>query len=250
MSEPAASPPSFDPAVVIRSRAYISALVLAAVLGVPISVIAYGFLALVAVVQQYVFVGLPESSPRGSRSCLVAGSLVGAVWAVDGVDHPVSAGNRGPLTGFRLQDGRRSAQRPGARGHYSRGTDHAQPGCGARAGGSADRDRWRPRGVGGAPGEEGRSADGPDDHGVGRQLRSDQYPARIPRARCIPDHGGRRDRGNDAEPDGPARTARFRRRGAGVRRLGRLDRAGQLLAGAARRCRLRCRRPWRRWAGR
>ena len=60
MSEPAASPPSFDPAAVIRSRAYISALVLAAVLGVPISVIAYGFLALVAAVQRFVFVGLPD----------------------------------------------------------------------------------------------------------------------------------------------------------------------------------------------
>jgi len=73
MSEPAASPPSFDPAVVIRSRAYISALVLAAVLGVPISVIAYGFLALVAVVQQYVFVGLPEQ---------VLGGPVPAWWPV------------------------------------------------------------------------------------------------------------------------------------------------------------------------
>ncbi|WP_312178975.1 chloride channel protein [Arthrobacter sp.] len=73
MSEPAASPPSFDPAVVIRSRAYISALGLAAVLGVPISVIAYGFLALVAVVQQYVFVGLPEQ---------VLGGPVPAWWPV------------------------------------------------------------------------------------------------------------------------------------------------------------------------
>ena len=60
MSEPAASPPSIDPVVVIRSKPYIAALVLAAVLGVPISVIAYGFLALVAAVQQFVFVGLPD----------------------------------------------------------------------------------------------------------------------------------------------------------------------------------------------
>lgn len=60
MSGPAASPPNFDPAVVIRSKQYISALVLAAVLGVPISAIAYGFLALVAAVQRYVFGGLPN----------------------------------------------------------------------------------------------------------------------------------------------------------------------------------------------
>ena len=60
MSEPAASPPSIDPVAVIRSRPYIAALVLAAVLGVPISAIAYGFLALVAAVQRYVFDGLPN----------------------------------------------------------------------------------------------------------------------------------------------------------------------------------------------
>ncbi|WP_218160873.1 chloride channel protein [Arthrobacter sp. ov118] len=60
MSGPAASPPTFDPVVVIRSRPYIAALVLAAVLGVPISIIAYGFLALVSAVQQFVFVNLPN----------------------------------------------------------------------------------------------------------------------------------------------------------------------------------------------
>ena len=42
-------------------------------MGVPISVIAYGFLALVAVVQQYVFVGLPEQ---------VLGGPVPAWWPV------------------------------------------------------------------------------------------------------------------------------------------------------------------------
>ena len=61
MSKPAApAPPSIDPAVVIRSKPYIAALVLAALLGVPISAIAYGFLALVAAVQRYVFDGLPN----------------------------------------------------------------------------------------------------------------------------------------------------------------------------------------------
>ncbi|MEV7648581.1 chloride channel protein [Arthrobacter sp. NPDC089319] len=61
MSEPAASPPTnLDPLQVIRSRRYIAALVLAAILGVPISVIAYGFLALVTALQQYVFVELPS----------------------------------------------------------------------------------------------------------------------------------------------------------------------------------------------
>lgn len=60
MSQPAASAPGIDPLVVIRSRPYIAALVLAAVLGVPISILAYGFLALVAAIQRFVFVGLPS----------------------------------------------------------------------------------------------------------------------------------------------------------------------------------------------
>ncbi|HEX9226630.1 MAG TPA: chloride channel protein, partial [Arthrobacter sp.] len=59
-SEPAAPPPSIDPASVIRSRPYIAALVLAAALGVPVSIIAYGFLAFVAAVQRFVFDGLPN----------------------------------------------------------------------------------------------------------------------------------------------------------------------------------------------
>ena len=47
---PAASggPAAIDPVAVIRSRRYIAALVLAAILGIPISAVAYGFLALVS----------------------------------------------------------------------------------------------------------------------------------------------------------------------------------------------------------
>ncbi|HSU34280.1 MAG TPA: chloride channel protein [Propionibacteriaceae bacterium] len=60
MSEPAASPPGLDPAAVIRSKPYLAALLLAAILGAPVSAVAYGFLALVAAVQRFVFVGLPN----------------------------------------------------------------------------------------------------------------------------------------------------------------------------------------------
>ena len=42
---PAGGPPAPDPVALIRSRQYITALVLAALLGIPISAIAYGFLA-------------------------------------------------------------------------------------------------------------------------------------------------------------------------------------------------------------
>lgn len=50
---------AMDPVAVMRSRAYLSALVLAAVLGIPISALAYGFLALVSQIQQFLFQDLP-----------------------------------------------------------------------------------------------------------------------------------------------------------------------------------------------
>ena len=53
-------PPGIDPVAVIRSKPYIAALVLAAILGVPISAVAYGFLALVSAVQRFIFEELPN----------------------------------------------------------------------------------------------------------------------------------------------------------------------------------------------
>jgi hypothetical protein len=66
-------PPTPDPAAVIRSWPYLTALVLAAILGVPISVIAYGFLALVSQIQQYLFQDLPA---------MVVGDPAPAWWPV------------------------------------------------------------------------------------------------------------------------------------------------------------------------
>jgi H+/Cl- antiporter ClcA len=53
-------PAALDPVAVIRSKRYIAALVLAAITGIPISAIAYGFLVLVGVIQRYLFVQLPN----------------------------------------------------------------------------------------------------------------------------------------------------------------------------------------------
>lgn len=53
-------PPPFDPLAIIRSTQYIRLLVLAALLGVPLSAIAYGFLALVMWIQRAVFTDLPN----------------------------------------------------------------------------------------------------------------------------------------------------------------------------------------------
>ena len=57
---PAGGPPAPDPVALIRSRQYITALVLAALLGIPISAIAYGFLALVTAIQRFLFFDLPN----------------------------------------------------------------------------------------------------------------------------------------------------------------------------------------------
>ncbi|MFI7062487.1 chloride channel protein [Kribbella sp. NPDC050124] len=50
-----------DPSAVIRSRPYLVALLLAAILGIPISAIAYGFLALVGAIQEALFDDLPQA---------------------------------------------------------------------------------------------------------------------------------------------------------------------------------------------
>src|SRR6476620_11534439 len=50
---------ALDPKKVVRSKAYLSALILAAILGIPISVVAYGFLARVAKIQGYLSDDLP-----------------------------------------------------------------------------------------------------------------------------------------------------------------------------------------------
>ena len=54
------APAPLDPLAVIRSKQYIGLLVLAAILGIPLSAIAYGFLALVLTIQSYVFTDLPN----------------------------------------------------------------------------------------------------------------------------------------------------------------------------------------------
>jgi H+/Cl- antiporter ClcA len=53
--------PDLDPMAVLRSRGYVGLLVLAAVIGVPISAAAYGFLALLTGLQGWVFTDLPEA---------------------------------------------------------------------------------------------------------------------------------------------------------------------------------------------
>jgi hypothetical protein len=61
-----------DPVALLRSRSYLMLLVLAAILGMPISAAAYGFLALASYLQQEIFTHLPHglgfsTEPYGGR---------------------------------------------------------------------------------------------------------------------------------------------------------------------------------------
>lgn len=59
MTTPTATNPA-DPLALLRERRYVALLVLAAILGVPIAAIAFGFLKLVDVLQKAVFTQLPS----------------------------------------------------------------------------------------------------------------------------------------------------------------------------------------------
>jgi H+/Cl- antiporter ClcA len=65
MSSPSGQPPS-DPLTLLRSAAYVKLLVLAALIGVPVSAVAYGFLWLVSVLQDALFKDLPEAIGFGA----------------------------------------------------------------------------------------------------------------------------------------------------------------------------------------
>ncbi len=96
-------PATLDPAVVIRSRAYLSALLLAAILGVPIAVVSYGFLALVTKIQDYLFQDLPGDLFTGGMPAwwplpwlALCGLLVGAT-----IRYFPGNGGHSPAFGFK-----------------------------------------------------------------------------------------------------------------------------------------------------
>ncbi len=91
-----------DPVAVLRSRAYLSALVLAALLGIPVSAVAYGFLALVSKIQEWLFTDLPDHLFTGGMPAwwplpwlALCGLLVGAI-----VRYLPGNGGHSPALGF------------------------------------------------------------------------------------------------------------------------------------------------------
>ena len=100
-------PAELDPVAVIRSRPYLSALVLAALLGIPISAFAYGFLALVSKLQEYLFVDLPQDLFSGDAPAwwpvpwlMLCGLLTGL-----SIRHLPGNGGHSPAFGFHAGGG-------------------------------------------------------------------------------------------------------------------------------------------------
>src|SRR5215204_448983 len=109
---PADRAPALDPVAVIRSKRYIGALALAAILGIPISAVAYGFLALVAEIQRFLFTDLPNQmlgSPAPAWWPLpwlvLCGLLVGLI-----IRYLPGNGGHSPAFGFQTGGGPATAR--------------------------------------------------------------------------------------------------------------------------------------------
>ena len=96
-----------DPVALLRSRSYLALLVLAAIIGVPVSAAAYFFLALVAKLQGWVFTDLPKGVGFHAEPLwwpllplLLAGVLVGLT-----IRYLPGKGGHSPADGFKTGEG-------------------------------------------------------------------------------------------------------------------------------------------------
>ena len=93
-----------DPTTLLRSRGYLGLLAVAAVLGVPISAAAYGFLALVSYLQEELFTDLPhdlgfQTEPIWWPLPLLA---IGGVLVAATIRYLPGRGGPSPAYGFKL----------------------------------------------------------------------------------------------------------------------------------------------------
>src|SRR3954471_21464260 len=107
MTQTASDPSAIDHVAVLRSKPYLSALVLAALLGIPISVVAYGFLALMSKLQEAIFEDLPGDLFSGGTPAwwplpwlLLCGLLTGSV-----IRSLPGNGGHSPAFGFQVGGG-------------------------------------------------------------------------------------------------------------------------------------------------
>jgi len=104
-----------DPRALLRSRSYVGLLVVAAVLGVPVSAAAYGFLALVDYLQKEIFNHLPHG--LGFATTPVWWPLpvlaVGGIIAAAAIKFLPGDGGPSPAGGFKMHGAPTPAQLPG-----------------------------------------------------------------------------------------------------------------------------------------
>jgi H+/Cl- antiporter ClcA len=112
---PARTPAPADPRALLRSRSYVGLLVVAAIIGVPISAAAYGFLALVGYLQKELFTHLPHGLGFHAEPAwwplpmLAAGGLITAV----AIRYLPGSGGPSPASGFKMHGPPAAAQLPG-----------------------------------------------------------------------------------------------------------------------------------------
>jgi H+/Cl- antiporter ClcA len=104
-----------DPAALLRSRAYVQLLVVAAILGVPVSAAAYGFLALVNYLQKEIFTHLPHglgftTEPLWWPLPVLA---VGGILAALAIRYLPGRGGPSPAGGFKMHGPPSPAEFPG-----------------------------------------------------------------------------------------------------------------------------------------
>ncbi len=205
-SAPAPGP---DPAELLRSRSYVQLLVLAALIGVPVSAVAYFYLALVGKLQHWLFTSLPSGLGFHGTPVwwplpllLVAASLVSLT-----ITYLPGTSGHEPAEGFKAGGSPLPVELPGvvlaSLATLSLGVVLGPEapliaiggGLGVLAVQLAAKD---------AP------AHGGHRHGRRRQLRRDQHAARLAHRRGLPPHGG--DRPGRAAPGTGARARAAGRR--------------------------------------
>ena len=104
-----------DPIALLRSRSYLGLLVLAAVLGVPISAAAYGFLALVTYLQEEIFTHLPHGLGFATEPVWwpLPVLAVGGVLAGLAIAYLPGKGGPSPACGFKIHGPPAPSQLPG-----------------------------------------------------------------------------------------------------------------------------------------
>ena len=147
MATPTGPKPA-DPLALLRTRSYMALLVLAAILGVPIAALAYGFLKLVDVIQNAVFTTLPSGLGFHSEPLwwpLLPLAVAGVLVALT-IRYLPGKGGHSPADGFKAGGGPITpAEIPGV---FLAALTTLSPRRGARARSAPD----RPGGRAGRPG--------------------------------------------------------------------------------------------------